>query len=118
VFPGYPIPDSRVLARSSGLADQDVVVLVIVAANLKTKALEANQLAPLIIDATTRQGAQCVLDARKFSANASLADPVAVAKARIDAIRRAQPAKAAPEDETDKPERPRSDEELPLAANL
>ncbi len=119
VFPNYPLPDARKLARNSGLDDQDVVVLVIVAANVKTKALEANQLAPLIVDATSRRGVQCVLDSRKFSACASLADPVAVAKARIDAIRRKKP-KATPEEKTasEPNERPRPEEELSLAANL
>lgn len=89
-FPGYPEPPAEELARGAGLATADLAVLVIVAANVQSKQLQANMLAPLIIDVASRTGAQCVLDPGKYSAAHSLADPIAVVKARMEAVKRKQ----------------------------
>ncbi len=69
----YPQPSASELAESVGLDPEDVAVFIIVAANRLTKGLDANLLAPLIIDVKTRTGAQVVLDPRKYDANTSLA---------------------------------------------
>lgn len=82
----YPDPSATKLAALAGIPCEDPAVLVIVAAN-QEKRLEANLLAPIIIDVDTRRGCQCVLDPRKFSAATSLADPIAEAKARVAAIK-------------------------------
>ena len=94
--PTYPQPSIETLAGMHGLAGEDLALMIIVAVNPQTKNLEANLLAPIIVDVEARTGAQVVLDARKFSAQVPLAittpkdeedDPVAEAKRRIAAIR-------------------------------
>ncbi len=94
--PTYPQPSVETLAGLHGLAGEDLALMVILAVNPQTKNLEANLLAPIIVDVEARSGAQVVLDARKFSAQVPLAittpendgdDPVAEAKRRIAAIR-------------------------------
>jgi len=93
----YPDPPASKLAANSGIPCEDPAVLVIVAASAEPR-LEANLLAPIVIDVETRRGAQCVLDPRKFSAAASLADPIAEAQARVAAINeRLKQARSAPE---------------------
>lgn len=89
-FENYPEPSAAVLAASVGLDAADLALLVIVAANPQTKLLQANLLAPILVDVPTRTGAQCVLDPRKFSASHSLADPMAVVKARMEAAKQRQ----------------------------
>jgi flagellar assembly factor FliW len=86
-FEDFPDPSAEELARSVGLDGSDLAVLVIVSVNPQTKFLQANLLAPLLVDVASRNGAQCVLDPRRFSAAHTLADPIAVAKARIEAAR-------------------------------
>ena len=94
--PAYPQPSVETLAGMHGLGGDDLALMVIVAVNPQSKNLEANLLAPIIVDVGARKGAQVVLDARKFSAQVPLAittpndgsdDPIAEAKRRIAAIR-------------------------------
>jgi flagellar assembly factor FliW len=89
-FADYPQPSAEKLAQSAGLGVDELALLVIVAVQPKDKSLEANLLAPLIIEVKSRTGAQVVLDPRKFSASTSLADPVAAAKVRMEAMRKAR----------------------------
>jgi flagellar assembly factor FliW len=116
-FPGYPDPPLAELARSVGLGDEDLAVLVIVATNSQTRSLEANMLAPLVVDVSTRQGAQVVLDARKYSATASLADPIAAVKARINAIKHKELERKSSRT-TESASSPVDLDELPLAVSL
>lgn len=88
-FASYPEPSVEKLAASAGLEGNELALLVIVAARPETKTLEANLLAPIIVEMGSRKCAQVVLDARKYSAAHSLApaaDPVAQARARIASI--------------------------------
>jgi flagellar assembly factor FliW len=99
-FESYPEPSSEALANSVGLATSDLALLVIVAANPQSKQLQANLLAPILVDVATRTGAQCVLDPRKFSATHALpSDPMALAKARMDAAKQRAAEAAAPPSE-------------------
>ena len=82
-FEGYPEPSAEELATSVGFGSTDLAVLVIVSVNSVTKLLQANLLAPLLVDVVSRLGAQCVLDPRHFSAAHTLADPLTLAKARV-----------------------------------
>ena len=91
-LPNYPDPSVSTLAQRAGLTGSEFGLLVIVAAKTSTKQLEANLLAPIVVDMESRRSAQVVLDARKFSAAHPLAstskpDPLAEAKARIAEIR-------------------------------
>ncbi len=63
----YPQPPAEQLAKEAGFGTDDLAVLVIVAAP-KGKGLFANLLAPLVVDLTSRTGAQVVLDPRKYAA--------------------------------------------------
>jgi len=91
IFGGeYPTPAATVLAAQAGIECSEPAVLVIVAVN-EQKTLDANLLAPIIVDVETRAGLQAVLDPRTYSAATSLADPVAAAKARMDAIKAEHP---------------------------
>ncbi len=72
---GYPDPPPRKLAREAGLGHTDVAMLVIVAADGEQLRLEANLLAPLVIDLETRRGAQVLLDPERYSTRFSLAAP-------------------------------------------
>lgn len=108
-FEGYPEPSSPELARGAGLGDAEVALLVIVAVKNGSKTLEANLLAPIVVDVEARRGAQVVLDARKFRAAVplvaappppapapeALADAMNEAQRRIQAIRAGAPAKVA-----------------------
>jgi flagellar assembly factor FliW len=95
LFADYPNPSAETLARDCGLPDTDLAVLVIVAVSTH-KTLEANLLAPIVVDLTSHTAVQAVLDARKFSAAAPLVfaatpnptpDPLAAAQQRIAEIR-------------------------------
>lgn len=86
MFADYPEPSVEDLARNVDLGVEELAVLVIVAAKPGSQRLDANLLAPIIVDVNKRTGAQVVLDPRKFSAATSLADPVAEAKARMKAL--------------------------------
>ena len=68
----YPRPTAPELARDVGLSADDVAVLVVVAVSSPDKPLKANLLAPIVVDATSRTGAQVVLDHRRFTAAADL----------------------------------------------
>lgn len=89
-FENYPDPSIEVLASGVDLDSRDLALLVIVAAQPPTKLLQANLLAPIIVDVASRIGAQCVLDPRKFSASQVLGDPMAIVKARIEAAKHRQ----------------------------
>ncbi|MSP26008.1 MAG: hypothetical protein EXR75_12775 [Myxococcales bacterium] len=89
-FAGYPEPPADVLARSVGLGETDLALFVIVSATSKRE-LAANLLAPLIVDVATRAGAQVVLDPRMYSAATPLGDPIAMARARMEAIKNSPP---------------------------
>ena len=97
-FGEYPDPPVETLAKSAGLTEGDYAMMVIVAVRNDTKALEANLLAPLIINVAKRRGAQVVLDPRKYSAQTSLADPIGMAKARMEAMRQARESQDDPEE--------------------
>lgn len=62
----YPTPSVRDLARESRIPETDLSVFVIVAAK-PGGGLTANLLAPLIIDAESRRGAQVVLDPNRYA---------------------------------------------------
>jgi flagellar assembly factor FliW len=98
-FADYPQPSADRLASSAGIGTDELAILVIVAVEPNSKALEANLLAPLVIDTKTRSGAQVVLDPRKYSAQTSLADPISEAKARMEAVRSAREGDDDPEEE-------------------
>ncbi|MBM4377073.1 MAG: flagellar assembly protein FliW [Deltaproteobacteria bacterium] len=86
-FDGYPEPSLSELASGAGLPTDDLAVLVIVSVNPQTKLLQANLLAPLLVHVASRTAAQCVLDPQRFSATHTLADPIALAKARMEAAK-------------------------------
>ncbi|MEM1029405.1 MAG: flagellar assembly protein FliW [Myxococcota bacterium] len=92
----YPQPGVSTLAAQHSFTGDDIALIVVLAVNPETKNLEANLLAPILVDVEARRGVQVVLDARKYSAAVPLAltekqsrdpDPVAEAKRRIAAIR-------------------------------
>ena len=65
----YPEPSPRTLAEAAGLPNsEDLAVLIVVVPRRTPPTLTANALAPIVIDLTSRIGAQVVLDARQFSA--------------------------------------------------
>lgn len=66
--PDYPNPNAYELAASVGLGKEDPVVFVPIAVRAGAPQLYANLLAPIVIDATARRGAQVVLDPRVYSA--------------------------------------------------
>ena len=68
----YPRPAATELAKEAGLPADDVAVLVVVAVSAPDKPLKANLLAPLVVDAKSRTGAQVVLDHRRFAAKADI----------------------------------------------
>jgi flagellar assembly factor FliW len=67
----YPRPPAAELAHEAGLADQDLALLVVVAAR-KGEGLIANLLAPIVVDLESRTAAQVVLDPRRFSPSARM----------------------------------------------
>ncbi|MEM9696720.1 MAG: flagellar assembly protein FliW [Myxococcota bacterium] len=91
IDPGsYPEPSLEDLARGAGLAGSELALLVVVAVRPDSKTLEANLLAPLVVDVETRRGAQVVLDPRRYDANA----PVMMTTSATEA--EAKPAPEAP----------------------
>ena len=64
----YPNPNPADLAKSAGIGGGDVVTLVVVAAHEDDPCLSANLLAPIVVDANTKNAAQVVLDPRRYSA--------------------------------------------------
>lgn len=111
-FDGYPEPSTVELARGAGLQASEVALLVIVAVKPGSKTLEANLLAPIVVDVDTRMGAQVVLDPRKFGASVplvaaptppapapapeALGDAMSEAQRRIRAIKAGKAVKVAP----------------------
>lgn len=91
----YPSPSATALAEAAGLQTTDLAVLVVVAAR-PHRALVANLLAPIIVDVARRQGAQCVLDPRIYSAQHTV-DPISLANAlgRSGALRQQPPPRVA-----------------------
>jgi len=71
--PNYPPTTLRDSARNAGVADDDLAVLVVVVARKNAPRLVGNLLAPVVIGAISRTGAQIVLDHRHYSAAAPLA---------------------------------------------
>lgn len=79
--PDYPQPIPAQLAREAGLGSDDVTIVVVIA-GAKSRGLVANMLAPLVIDRTSRTGAQIVLDPELYSATAQLRPPNAQIEAQ------------------------------------
>jgi flagellar assembly factor FliW len=71
VGPDYPDPGGADLAKEAGLGHGEVAVMVVVAA-AAGRGLVANLLAPIVVDLSTRTGAQVVLDPKRFSASEPL----------------------------------------------
>jgi len=72
--PDYPKPGPTQLAQDAGLGSDDVAVVVVIAGG-KSRGLVANMLAPLVIDRTSRTGAQIVLDPDLYSPSAQIRPP-------------------------------------------
>lgn len=70
--PSYPPNNLKDSARNAGVSDDDLAVLVVVVARKSTPHLVANLLAPVVIGAQSRTGAQIVLDHRQYSASEPL----------------------------------------------
>lgn len=70
--PAYPPNNLKDSARNAGVSDDELAVLVVVVARKNAPQLVANLLAPVVIGANTRTGAQIVLDHRQYSASAPL----------------------------------------------
>jgi flagellar assembly factor FliW len=71
--PAYPPSSLKDTARNAGVNDDDLAVLIVVVARKNAPRLVANLLAPVVIGANSRTGAQIVLDHRHYSAAAPLA---------------------------------------------
>jgi flagellar assembly factor FliW len=77
---GYPEPDAQALASEAGLSPgAELAVLVPVALRDGEGRLVGNQLAPIVVDSTTRRAAQVVLDPRRYSTTAPV--PAALPRA-------------------------------------
>ncbi len=70
--PEYPPQTLKDSARNAGVQDDEIAVLVVVVARRNAPKLVANLLAPIVIGANSRTGAQIVLDHRQYSASAPL----------------------------------------------
>ncbi len=69
--PGYPETGDD-LAGKAGLDREDNLVLVVLAIDPLDGTLRANLLAPLVIDAKNRSGAQIILDPEKYGPSVQL----------------------------------------------
>jgi flagellar assembly factor FliW len=70
---GYATNSVKDVAKQAAINTQDLSVLVIVATRSGEQRLIANLLAPIVVDAQSRQGAQVVLDADRYSAATPIA---------------------------------------------
>jgi flagellar assembly factor FliW len=79
IAPAYPPEAAKTLADQSGFGSGNLSVFVVVSVRGRAPRMVANLLAPLVIDRASGNGAQIVLDARRYSAAtplASIPDPV------------------------------------------
>lgn len=68
--PSYPLNGPEEMARAAGIEKvEDMLALVVLAVDPVDGRLRANLLAPIVIDASTRTGAQILLDADKYGPN-------------------------------------------------
>jgi flagellar assembly factor FliW len=68
--PSYPLNGPEEIAKAAGIDDvADMLALVVLAVDPVDGRLRANLLAPIVIDASTRVGAQIILDADKYGPN-------------------------------------------------
>ncbi len=74
--PAYPDPQPEVIADRAGLGNRDVAMLIILSNNDQEKRVEANLVAPLVVDLATRKGAQVTLDPYRYTARFQLAPTV------------------------------------------
>lgn len=65
----YPAPGARELAASHGLGGEDIATLVVVVPSAGG-GVDANLLAPIIVDVAARRGQQVVLDPKRYAARA------------------------------------------------
>jgi flagellar assembly factor FliW len=70
--PFYPNPSAQIIAKNAGLACDDVAMLLVMSRQNGSAQLSVNMLAPLVIDMTTRSGAQVMLDSTRYSSQLSL----------------------------------------------
>ncbi|NUO54593.1 MAG: flagellar assembly protein FliW [Polyangiaceae bacterium] len=68
--PSYPLRGPEEMAQAAGIEKlEDMLALVVLAIDPADGCLRANLLAPIVIDASTRTGAQILLDADKYGAS-------------------------------------------------
>ncbi len=68
--PSYPLRGPEEMAKAAGIEKlEDMLALVVLAIDPADGRLCANLLAPIVIDASTRVGAQILLDADKYGAS-------------------------------------------------
>jgi flagellar assembly factor FliW len=77
VSPPYPAETMEALAEQAGIRSGAVSILVIVAVRPRAPRVVANLLAPVVIDCSNGNGAQIVLNAKKYSASTPLASMAA-----------------------------------------
>jgi flagellar assembly factor FliW len=86
IAPRYPAEADKALAEQAGVADGSVAVFVVVSVRPRAPKVVANLLAPLVVDRASGNGAQIVLDAKRYSASTPLASMAAyVGSAEVDA---------------------------------
>ncbi len=73
IGPSYAPAELAGLAKTASLETESLSVLVIVAARRQEPRFVANLLAPIVVDASSKRGAQVVLDAKAYSACTPLA---------------------------------------------
>jgi flagellar assembly factor FliW len=71
--PPYPELAREELAAMINARPENIAILVVLAVSPDSGKLMANLLAPIIVDAETRSGAQIILDPNHYSANAPIA---------------------------------------------
>lgn len=59
--PAYPAHAPELLARLAGVSAADLTISVVVAVDAADRSLRANLVAPIVVDAATRRGAQIIL---------------------------------------------------------
>ena len=72
--PTYPETASEDLAGLAGVAPDDLLVLVVLAIEPDDGTLRANLLAPLVVDAKNRTGAQILLDPDRYGPSVQIAE--------------------------------------------
>lgn len=84
ISPPYPAETMETLAGLACIPSDGVSVLVIVAVRSKAPRVVANLLAPIVIDRSSGNGAQIVLNAKKYSASTALTSPGSPSPAKPD----------------------------------